>query len=76
MLDQQPYYTLRCGKCSSHFSNILEFNGLIKLEKKCPKCKALNIFTLSNKEIIVQCKMADSNTPDHDNDLPSGEYYN
>jgi len=59
MLDQQPFYTFRCAKCSCHFSNILEFNGLIKVEKKCPKCKALNIITISNKEIDIQCKLTE-----------------
>ncbi len=32
---------------------------MLKEEKKCPKCKALNTLTLNNKEIIITCKLYD-----------------
>jgi len=56
MSDSNSSYIWRCAKCSAHFANISRVGGLIKIEKKCPKCKALNILTLSKKEIILQCK--------------------
>lgn len=46
----------RCAKCSNHFANITKTQGIIKQEKKCPKCKWLNIITLTEKEIFIQCK--------------------
>ena len=47
----------RCAKCSNHFSSIVKTEGIIKQEKKCPKCKSLNLLTLTNDEIIIHCKM-------------------
>ena len=35
---------------------------MLREEKKCPKCKSLNILTLSNKEIIIRCKLYDPTT--------------
>lgn len=55
----QPFHTLRCIKCFCHFSNILELNGMVKIEKKCPKCKAVNLITLTNKDMVVQCKLVE-----------------
>jgi len=62
MLDQQPFYTLRCAKCTSYFSTILAINGQLKMEKKCPKCKALNTFTLNSKQITIDCRISDTAT--------------
>lgn len=31
-------------------------DGILKQEKKCPKCKSLNILTLGNREIFIHCK--------------------
>lgn len=52
-------YMWRCAKCFCHFANIARVEGLLKEEKKCPKCKALNILTLTSKEIIINCKLFD-----------------
>ena len=52
----------RCAKCSSHFSNITKMEGILKLEKKCPKCKSLNILTLTNREIMINCKLFSQET--------------
>jgi phage FluMu protein Com len=57
MLQEQPFYIWRCAKCSCHFANITKIDGTIKEEKKCPKCKALNLLMVKNKEIILQCKL-------------------
>jgi len=46
----------RCAKCTCHFANIMKFAGFIKQEKKCPKCKSLNILTIKDKEIYIQCQ--------------------
>jgi phage FluMu protein Com len=46
----------RCTRCSNHFSIITTTQGIIKQEKKCPKCKWLNILTLTDKEIFIHCK--------------------
>jgi len=33
--------------------------GILKQEKKCPKCKSLNQITLGNREIFIHCKFFD-----------------
>jgi phage FluMu protein Com len=67
-------YTWRCAKCFFHFANIAKIEGLLKEEKKCPKCKSLNILTLSNKEIIIHCKLFDATTNGYQNEI--NEVYN
>ena len=59
MADQNYTYMWRCAKCYYHFANIGHVEGLLKEEKKCPKCKSLNSLTLTNKEIIITCKLYD-----------------
>ena len=54
----------RCSKCSCHMANIITAVGRIRLEKKCPKCKSLNIITITNKELTSQCKYYDPNIND------------
>ena len=49
-------YIWRCAKCSCHFSNVTKMDGILKQEKKCPKCKSLNELTLSNNEIFIHCR--------------------
>lgn len=56
MTDCNYNYIWRCAKCSNHFVNITKMEGTLKQEKKCPKCKSLNIITLGNKEIFIVCK--------------------
>lgn len=46
----------RCAKCSNHFSNITETGGVLKQEKKCPKCKSLNELSLNENEIHIHCR--------------------
>jgi len=60
-------YIWRCVKCSCHFANILYAEGFLKQEKKCPKCKSLNLLTMSNSEISVICKYLNSSIPDNEN---------
>ncbi len=52
-------YIWRCAKCGNHFVNITKAEGILKQEKKCPKCKSLNILTLADKEIYIQCTFHD-----------------
>lgn len=54
-------YIWRCVKCSNHFANIIKIDGTLKQEKKCPKCKSLNMLTYGNREIFIQCKFFDNN---------------
>jgi phage FluMu protein Com len=61
-------YIWRCAKCTNHFANINRMEGLIKQEKKCPKCKSLNILTLTNGEIFIQCKSAGEEMCDYEYD--------
>jgi len=75
MPDNDYKYIWRCAKCSNHFANIQEAEGLIKIEKKCPKCKSLNILTLSNKEIIIHCKCFDPETNSLKEESPQEEEY-
>ncbi len=66
MAEQNYTYMWRCVKCFYHFANIAQVEGLLKEEKKCPKCKSLNTLTLTNKEIVITCKLYDSTVnPDY-----------
>ena len=53
-------YIWRCAKCSYHFVNVLLSEGSVRLEKKCPKCKSLNILSLKENEITNQCKLPEA----------------
>lgn len=55
-------YIWRCAKCGYHFANIHKADGIVKQEKKCPKCKSVNTITLTNKEIYIHCKFYDRET--------------
>ena len=59
MTDNNYNYIWRCAKCSCHFSNITKMEGIIKQEKKCPKCKSLNHLTMADKEIFIHCRFFD-----------------
>ena len=52
-------YMWRCAKCFNHFANITKVEGILRQEKKCPKCKSINILTLTPKEISLHCKLYD-----------------
>ena len=60
MSNNNQCFIWRCAKCSCHFANIEKNDGVLKQEKKCPKCKSLNILTLSENEIKIHCKCGDS----------------
>ncbi|MFH1412404.1 MAG: hypothetical protein ABIG10_00005 [bacterium] len=59
MPDNNYKYIWRCAKCSYHFANVINLGGSLKQEKKCPKCKSINTLTLTDKEILLQCKYAE-----------------
>lgn len=62
-MSSQPYvYMWRCAKCFYHFANIAKVEGMLKEEKKCPKCKSLNTLSLTPKEINLHCKLYDPQT--------------
>jgi len=65
MVEDVYKYIWRCAKCYCHFANINRMKGVLKLEKKCPKCKSLNELTLSSQEIYIHCKFFDSNTNEY-----------
>ncbi len=50
-------------------------DGVLKQEKKCPKCKSINIITLANKEIFIHCKLYDQNTNDYRNEFENNYPY-
>ncbi|HPA25769.1 MAG TPA: hypothetical protein PLK76_03355 [bacterium] len=60
-MNEPVFHTLRCLKCACHFSNILKVEGMVKIEKKCPKCKCLNTINLTSKEITIKCKLEPEN---------------
>ncbi len=69
-------YIWRCAKCFNHFANISNMDsGILKQEKKCPKCKSLNILTLSNKEILIKCKLFDPSINGYSSDRDSSYTY-
>jgi phage FluMu protein Com len=32
-------------------------DGSVKMEKKCPRCKAVNVVAFINEEISIKCKL-------------------
>jgi len=58
-------YIWRCIKCSNHFTNIHKTEGMLKQEKKCPKCKSINTLTLTDSEIFIHCKFFDQRNNDY-----------
>ncbi len=66
---QNYMYMWRCAKCFYHFANIAKIEGMLKEEKKCPKCKSLNILTLTKQEIILHCKVYDQATDGYHGEL-------
>ncbi len=62
MADGVYKYIWRCAKCGCHFANVHKAEGVLKQEKKCPKCKSKNVITLTNKEIYIHCKFYDPQT--------------
>lgn len=76
MPDQNYTYTWRCAKCFYHFANISKVEGLLKEEKKCPRCKSLNILTFAESEIIVHCKLYSPAGNDYSAENDAGYDYN
>jgi len=52
---------------------VIKINGMVKQEKKCPKCKSINVLTLTEKEIILHCR---ANNQDELDSKESGRYKN
>lgn len=75
MSDKTFKYIWRCALCSNHFSNVTKTEGMIKQEKKCPKCKSLNLLTLTNQEIIIHCKFFDIDKNDYNGTVDENYYY-
>lgn len=69
MAENAFIYIWRCAKCSSHFVNITKNQGILKQEKKCSKCKSLNILTLTDKEIFIHCKCYNPDTNGYSNEF-------
>lgn len=55
MKDKQYKFIWRCSKCSNHLLNVVEAEGVIKQEKKCSKCKAINYLSFQNDNLSVGC---------------------
>lgn len=51
-------YIWRCAKCFNHLATITKMDGVIQIEKKCSKCKSVNVVTYVNDEVRVVCKNA------------------
>jgi phage FluMu protein Com len=58
MTAEQCKYMWRCVKCSNHFASIMHLDGIVRIEKKCPKCKCVNLLNYSNGEISLKCKIS------------------
>lgn len=67
-------YAWRCAKCGNHFANIQRQEGLVKMEKKCPKCKSVNGLTLTDKEVYLQCRLYDHQTNGYNGDQEESSY--
>ena len=74
MGDQSYTYMWRCAKCFCHFANISKAEGMLKEEKKCPKCKALNTLTLTSREININCKLYDPNVNGYSDTIYEDSY--
>ena len=68
-------YIWRCAKCSYHFTSISRVEGVLRQEKKCPKCKSLNILTLTDKEIIIHCKLFDRQANEYGREVEENYRY-
>lgn len=66
-------YIWRCAKCSNHLTNIMQIDGIVKQEKKCPKCKSINILTFANGEIFIKCRFFNPNIGSYSDE--SGDNY-
>ena len=75
MLEKSCLYMWRCAKCFYHFANISKVQGVMREEKKCPKCKALNVLTLSNKQLKLECRFYDPTTNGYTNDETNGDFF-
>ena len=76
MIDDVSYgYIWRCAKCSCHFSNIIKVNGFLKQEKKCPKCKSVNILGLTNDEISIICRITQKNFESNNDEIINNEKF-
>ncbi len=76
MIDDSSYgYIWRCAKCSCHFSNIIKVDGILKQEKKCPKCKSLNTLGLTNDEISIICHIAQKNLEAEREEIMNNEQF-
>lgn len=75
MPEQTYQFIWRCANCSSHFANIARVDGIIKQEKKCPKCKSVNQLTLTNKEIMIRCKLYDPATQGYTEEMIENHHY-
>ena len=74
MSNQNYVYMWRCAKCFYHFANISKIEGILKEQKKCPKCKSINTLTLTSKEINIHCKLYDPTTNGYSDEIK--EMYN
>lgn len=75
MSDKSYKYIWRCAKCSYHFANVISMEGVLRQEKKCPKCKSLNMIALQNREIYIQCKLFDPSTNGYRDDIEDNYTY-
>ncbi|MBU1026718.1 MAG: hypothetical protein KKA31_03195 [Candidatus Margulisbacteria bacterium] len=69
MSENSNKYIWRCARCSNHFTTIFKTEGMIKQEKKCSKCKSINLLTLTSKEIFIHCKCYDPNTNGYQHEM-------
>jgi phage FluMu protein Com len=71
-----PYkYIWRCAKCANHLVNISQMDGMIKQEKKCPKCKSINILTLANGELFIHCQFYNPRLQNYSDEIPDNYSY-
>ena len=68
-------YLWRCAKCSNHLASMIMMEGNVRIEKKCTKCKSLNILNLANKEISIHCKFFDQKTNGYIEDVDENYPY-
>lgn len=73
--DSSYDYIWRCAKCSCHFSNIIKVDGVLKQEKKCSKCKALNILSLTKEEIAIVCRIVQPGVGSYHEEIIDDNHY-
>lgn len=55
----------RCANCSNHLADIIKARGVLQINKKCSKCKSINLLSILNGEVSIRCN-SDKENENHE----------